>query len=126
MLRVFLIQYPTMQLGSLAALLHDMPGLSSAPPTLRASVRFFPQFPLHGLVGLVALPKVVQEILSNHPGYLLDTLDNGMLLAAVPLDLTAFLSPLPVQDKTVEAQFQAAVASAITALDAAALRSWKS
>lgn len=129
MLRAFLIQYPIMQLGQVAALLRNVPGLSAAAPTLRAATSLFPQFPLPGIVGLVALPKVIQEISRVYPGYTLSTLDNGMQLVAIQLDLAEFLAPRPhtaTTDPEAVTQFRAAVVSAITALDAAALRAWRS
>jgi hypothetical protein len=127
MLRVFLIQYPIVQLGQLAALLRDVPGLSSAAPTLRSSLQFFPQFPLPGLVGLVALPHVVQTVMQTYPGFAPTTLENGMQLAVLPVDYADFVAgSRPTQDTSAALdQFRAAVVSAIAALDAASLRAWR-
>ncbi len=120
MLRTFFIQHPSPVWGPLSALLRNNPELRSARPTIKQSFQLFPSLPLPALLGVVALPQVVQTIQRVYPGYYIDTLDNGMVVIAIPINLATFLERRDgTPPKGVFAELHQQILSLISALDAA-------
>lgn len=120
MLRAFFIQHPSPVWGPLSALLRNNSDLRAARPTIKQSLQLFPALPLPALLGVVALPQVIHTIQQVYPGYYIDTLDNGMVVIAIPVNLATFLEHRNgTAPKGVFAELHQQILSLISTLDAA-------